>query len=117
MYGGRGIKVCDEWQHDFPAFLAYIGPKPTPKHTIDRIDNAKGYEPGNVRWATREEQNRNRSSNRVLTHNGASRCLAEWAAVTGMKRETIAKRLLSGWSVADTLTRPVHVKAGQQETA
>lgn len=57
-YGGRGVTVCERW-HDFTNFLADMGPKPSPKHTIDRIDNEKGYEPGNCRWATVTEQNRN----------------------------------------------------------
>lgn len=59
-YGGRGISVCAEWVGDFPAFLAHVGPKPTPKHSLDRYPNPDGnYEPGNVRWATRSEQRAN----------------------------------------------------------
>ena len=59
-YGGRGIKICDEWRHDFAAFYKHIGPKPTPLHTVERIDNDGHYTPGNVCWATKAEQNRNR---------------------------------------------------------
>lgn len=55
-YGGRGITVCDEWLHDFKAFYKYMGDKPTPEHSIDRINNDGNYEPGNVRWATPREQ-------------------------------------------------------------
>lgn len=66
-YGARGIKVCDEW-HDVSLYINYIekvlGPKPTPKHSIDRIDNSKGYEPGNIRWASKKEQADNRTYSR-----------------------------------------------------
>ncbi len=59
-YGGRGITVCERWQASFPDWLADVGGRPTPKHSIDRIDNSRGYEPGNVKWSTITEQNRNR---------------------------------------------------------
>ena len=62
-YGGRGIRVCDEWMHDFAAFAAHVGPRPTSQQSLDRFPNNDGnYEPGNVRWATRSEQRANRSS-------------------------------------------------------
>ena len=60
-YGGRGIKVCDEWLNNFEAFLADVGPAPSSEHSIDRINNDGNYEPGNVKWSTVFEQNHNRS--------------------------------------------------------
>lgn len=66
-YGGRGIGICAEWRHDFPAFLAHVGPRPSPVHSVDRINNDGNYEPGNVRWATPTDQARNR---RPQSHSG-----------------------------------------------
>lgn len=59
-YGGRGICVCDEWRTSFSTFFRDMGPRPSPDHQIDRIDNSRGYEPGNCRWVTRLENMRNR---------------------------------------------------------
>lgn len=59
-YGGRGIKMCKEWMESFEKFYEYIGDPPTEKHTVERIDNNKGYEPGNIRWASYLEQSRNK---------------------------------------------------------
>jgi hypothetical protein len=64
-YAGRGITISAEWVHSFENFLAHIGPRPTPDHSVDRIDNDGNYEPGNVRWATREEQANNTRRKRI----------------------------------------------------
>ncbi len=82
-YGGRGIRMCEEWCNSFKAFLAYIGPCP-PGMTLDRYPNNDGnYEPGNVRWATRKEQSRNRRSNRRITIGNITSTVTEWAERVG----------------------------------
>lgn len=77
-YGARGIVMCEAWSNDFQAFLDHVGDRPSMKHSIDRIDNSKGYEPGNVRWATMKEQCRNRRTSRFVTYRGTTKTLAEW---------------------------------------
>lgn len=104
-YGGRGISVCDRWS-SFDAFLEDMGTRP-PGCNIERIDNSGNYEPGNCRWATRKEQGRNKRNNVVLSMNGETLCVAEWAERTGIKRHTISARLAKGWPVDRALSVPV----------
>lgn len=106
-YGAKGVTVCQRWHDSFEAFLEDMGKRPSPKHEIDRIENSKGYEPGNCRWATRPEQAQNKTSNRSITFRGVTRVCAEWARVLGIHRSTIEYRLDHGWTVEDALTRPV----------
>lgn len=94
-YGGRGIQVCEEWR-DFRSFMRDMGECPDGLQ-IDRIDNDKGYEPGNCRWVTCELNNRNRRDNRILTVDGVSKTIAEWAAEKGIRPNVIATRLSRGW--------------------
>lgn len=95
-YGGRGITVCKEWAEDFACFYQGVGESPAPGMTLDRIDNSRGYEPGNTRWATRKEQANNRSTNVVLTHNGETHTLKEWAKIRGEKYGLLSSRWKSG---------------------
>jgi hypothetical protein len=107
-YGALGISVFDAWQSDFKAFAAYIGPKPTAKHSIDRIDGSKGYEPGNVRWATSLEQAANRKSTALVTYQGVLQPLSLLARSKGLCPMVVNKRVFrSGWSVEKALTTPV----------
>lgn len=105
-YGGRGIKVSDEW-NSFELFFRDMGMPPSKEHQIDRIDNDGDYSKNNCRWVTRGEQCRNRRSNRMLTHNNKTQCLLDWAVELGIKRETLQSRLARGWPVTKTLTQPV----------
>lgn len=96
-YGGRGIKVCHEWLTSFITFrndiLASIGGRPSDKHGIDRKENNRGYEPGNVRWATQKEQSRNRCTNHWITFNGETLCATDWALRLGITYGALKMRL------------------------
>jgi len=103
-YGGRGIVVCERWRDSFENFLADMGRKPTPEHTIDRWPNKDGnYEPGNCRWATDSEQRRNRRTNLIIECGGRKMCLADWAAETGLDRRVIRYRLRAGWPIEEVM--------------
>jgi hypothetical protein len=108
-YGGRGIKVCRRWMK-YENFLQDMGEKPTPKHTLDRFPNKNGdYKSGNCRWATRAEQSLNRRNNVILTWNGESLTLSEWAWRIRIDPSTLDSRLRLGWSVESALTTPLEV--------
>lgn len=95
-YGGRGITVCDRWRESFAHFLADVGARPSPGHSIDRIDNDGNYEPGNVRWATNKEQQRNRHNTRYVTIKGVTKPLTEWTELARLPRSTVEGRLRKG---------------------
>lgn len=95
-YGGRGIKVCERWAGSYEQFLADMGRRPSPRHSLDRIDNDGNYEPSNCRWATTKEQMRNRAANVRLTARGETLTLAEWSERTGVALDVLAKRAKRG---------------------
>jgi hypothetical protein len=103
-YGGRGIECRFT---SFEQFLAVIGCRPTPRHSVDRIDNNGHYEPGNVHWELPKPQARNKSTNHLITHDGRTQCVAAWAEDLGLNRQAIYDRLRLGWSVERALTTPV----------
>lgn len=102
-YGGRGITVCDRWKDSFENFLADMGPRPSPKHSIDRKKNDEGYKPGNCRWATMAQQANNRESTVILTFNGKSLTICEWAREIGVKHQTIYCRYWNGLPIESVL--------------
>lgn len=111
-YGGRGIKVCQEW-HDFLEFVRWsdsVGGRPD-GYSLDRIDNNGNYGPSNCRWATMKVQNTNKSDNIVIKYNGVSRTLSEWAEHLGIKWVTLHNRYVRGWSIERMLTEPVNKKS------
>lgn len=97
-YGAKGIQMCDEWRDSFIAFYRDMGPKPSPQHSIDRIDNSKGYEPSNCRWATQEEQVRNRTIAIWLEIDGVRRTSMEWCDIAGTDYHAFYWRYENGWS-------------------
>jgi hypothetical protein len=103
-YGGRGITVCKRWT-SFSSFLADMGSKPTPQHTIERIDNDGNYEPSNCRWATRKEQARNKRRNIRVTRNGETRVISEWAELIGVSCFTLYNRHRQGRDIFSSYRR------------
>ena len=104
-YGARGIKVCERW-NDFAAFYADMGPRPSPEHTLDRIDNDGDYEPSNCRWATPEQQNYNKRNTRYIEFEGLKLTLAKWSDRLGIPTGVLSWRLHSGWTEHKALTTP-----------
>lgn len=100
LYGARGIAVCQEWRDSFGAFFAEMGECPAGM-SIDRTDNDRGYEPGNVRWATPRQQSNNLRTTRHFTLNGIDGTLTDWAERWGCSRDAIKLRLRRGQSFAD----------------
>jgi len=102
-YGGRGIKVCKRWLN-FEKFYEDMGDKPSPKHSIERIDNDGPYSPKNCKWANFYEQARNKRSNRIIEYNGKKQCLADWAKNMGLTSGGLFARLTK-MSVTEAITQ------------
>lgn len=115
-YGGAGIKLCAEWRGSFLAFYQHIGPRPSKAHSVDRIDNSKGYEPGNVRWATPEQQAQNSSVARPVTYRGRTLTVSEWSRETGIGFTTLIARLNRGIPLEEVFSPVPLVGRGQVAT-
>ena len=110
-YGGRGIKMCSAWRKAFVVFEHYvlnmIGERPGRRYSLDRIDNNKGYVPGNLRWATSDEQSRNRRNTKFYEFDGERRPLSEWARLAGIGLGTLKSRIYTyGWPLDEALGTP-----------
>lgn len=98
-YGARGITVFTPWIKSFESFYAEVGQRPSASHSIDRINNDGNYEPGNCRWATHAEQQRNKRDNVRIHFNGETKTVVEWAEITGISADTIYQRVGRGLPV------------------
>jgi len=105
-YGGRGIGICAQWS-DFQSFYEDMGPRPSPSHSLDRIDNDGHYEPRNCRWATATQQANNRQFNHLITHDGLTQTLAQWARTLGVSPFTLSTRIERGASIELVVRTPV----------
>jgi hypothetical protein len=106
-YGGRGIKICDRWKSSFSLFLQDMGPRPSTKHEIERIDNSGNYEPGNCKWALRVEQCNNTRRNVFITISGERHTIAQWARIKNIPVGVIHSRINLGWTPEKAITLPV----------
>lgn len=111
-YGGRGIDICQEWNEPKKFFgWAFLNGYSVDM-SLDRINNNKGYSPDNCRWVLLKEQQRN---NHIIEYDGESHCIAEWAEITGIKKQTILSRLRHGWVIKDVLSiKPSYKNKGRR---
>ena len=106
-YGGRGIKLCQEWS-DFEVFYKWaIEAGYKDNLTLERIDNDGDYKPDNCRWATMKEQGLNTRNSLLIEYKGNTQTLKEWSDQLGMKYLVLYKRLQRGWSIEKTFTTPL----------
>lgn len=112
-YGERGIFVCDRWRfgengkHGFACFLEDMGQRPSAEHSIDRLNNDRGYEPANCAWRTRTEQGRNKRNNRMVNYAGRQMPLVEACDIAGISVHTVRVRISNGMSASRALSQPI----------
>lgn len=109
-YGGRGITVCERWLNSFDAFCDDMGPRPSGRHSLNRIDNNGNYCPENCEWATPVVQARNTRRNLWVECRGEKKLVQDWADLSGINRTTILMRLKAGWSAEDAIFSPVEIR-------
>ncbi len=101
----ENIEVCERWKESYENFLKDMGKAPSEKHSLDRIDNSKGYYPDNCRWTTQDEQSKNRGTfNKVFTYNNKSMVLKDWAREYDIKYTTLYHRIYKlGYSFEEAI--------------
>jgi hypothetical protein len=109
-YGGVGVTVCKEWDESFVAFLAAVGPRPSPQHSLERKKNHLGYQPGNVIWATTGEQSRNMWTNVWVEMDGRRQILKDWCKELGIiGYKQASERIINGWDKVAAITTPAGI--------
>lgn len=109
-YGARGIKLYGPWNESFEMFFAYVGPRPSNKHSIDRIKNNGNYEPGNVIWRTSKEQCNNRRGNKMITYKGETMSMSQWCDKLKLNYWMVSKRVSKyKWSIERAFTEPAQI--------
>ncbi|WP_080549836.1 hypothetical protein [Clostridium butyricum] len=115
-YGGRGIKVCDEWDKNFKEFYNWsLNNGYSDNLTIDRIDVNGNYEPSNCRWATKITQANNRDNNRIIEFEGEAHTLTEWSRIKGLGFKTLDYRLKAGWQLEKVFNKPLDIKCSHKK--
>lgn len=110
-YGGRGIKVCKEWEENFKSFYEWSIKNGYKKGlSIDRINVNGDYCPENCRWATPKEQGRNTRKNQKISFGGETHCISEWAEILNIKDNILRFRIKRGWTISRALTQPVRLR-------
>jgi hypothetical protein len=102
-YGGRGIKVCDRWKESFENFLADMGPRPGAEYSIERRKNSGNYEPGNCKWATKDEQARNKRTSVFLEFNGRRQNMIDWCRELNIPPPVMHRRIKIGMNIEEVL--------------
>lgn len=103
-YGGRGIKMQDNWINNFELFYKYIGERPNNNFSNERIDVNGNYEEGNIKWATQIEQANNRRNNKLIEFDNKKLTLSQWEKELGISQDVLWARLNRGWSIEKSLT-------------
>lgn len=112
-YGGRGIRVCRSWDESFDEFYRDMGSRPSPEHSLERVNNDGDYAPDNCCWILLGEQARNKRSTRILRCGDIIGSAVAWSEVFGVSSSTLCYRISRGWSVYDALTRAVAHRSGR----